>query len=158
MAFGLDEDAIGSKRVRDVGRPSEITAARLVQARSRRFFHVRTIVRSLFRRVTQSLFSTPHSALPDSPASPIEENPEMPAMQEFDIINMDTKTFQASKSLPTLPVPPLEDTCRRYLRALEGLQEPDEHARTKKAVEEFLNGDGPRIQGRLKSWAANKAR
>lgn len=82
----------------------------------------------------------------------------MPAMQESDTINVNTKTFQASKNLPTLPIPPLEDTCHRYLRALEGLQEPDEHARTKKAVEEFLNGDGPRIQGRLKSWAANKAR
>lgn len=64
----------------------------------------------------------------------------------------------ASGGLPTLPIPPLEDTCRRYLRALEGLQEPEEHARTKKAVEEFLDGDGPWIQQRLKSWAANKAR
>lgn len=75
------------------------------------------------------------------------------------IVNMvNTKTLETSKNLPTLPVPPLEDTCRRYLRALESLQEPDEHARTKKAVEEFLNGDGPRIQARLKNWAANKAR
>ena len=82
----------------------------------------------------------------------------MPMTQPSDTINMDTKTFEASKKLPALPIPPLEDTCNRYLRALEGLQEPDEHARTKKAVEEFLNRDGPRIQERLKSWAANKAR
>ena len=80
----------------------------------------------------------------------------MPVAQGFDIIN--TKTPEASKKLPTLPIPPLEDTCRRYLRALESLQEPDEHARTKKAVGEFLDGDGPRIQARLQSWAANKAR
>jgi len=82
----------------------------------------------------------------------------MTTTQSSDTTGTKMTTFEASKNLPTLPIPPLEDTCRRYLRALEGLQEPDEHARTKKAVEEFLNGDGPRIQARLKSWAAKKAR
>lgn len=82
----------------------------------------------------------------------------MPIVQPPGIINTNSKTFEASKKLPALPIPPLEDTCRRYLRALESLQEPDEHARTKQAVENFLKGDGPRIQERLKSWAANKAR
>ena len=79
-------------------------------------------------------------------------------MESPNIINTNSRTFEASKKLPKLPLPPLEDTCRRYLRALEGLQEPDEHARTKQAVESFLKGDGPRIQERLKNWAANKAR
>lgn len=32
------------------------------------------------------------------------------------------KTFQGQGMLPKLPVPPLEDTMRRYVRALEGLQ------------------------------------
>jgi len=82
----------------------------------------------------------------------------MPIVQPPNIVNTDTKTFEASKKLPTLPIPSLEDTCRRYLRALEGLQEPDEHARTKQAVGDFLKGDGPRIQERLKNWAATKAR
>ena len=82
----------------------------------------------------------------------------MPMVQQADTTNTITNTFKASKNLPTLPIPPLEDTCRRYLRALESLQEPDEHARTKKAVEEFLSSDGPRIQARLKSWAARRAR
>lgn len=82
----------------------------------------------------------------------------MPVVREVDIINTNTTTLEPPRELPTLPIPSLEDTCRRYLRALEGLQEPDEHARTKSAVENFLNGDGPRIQARLKSWAANKAR
>lgn len=122
-------------------------------------FHVHTMAISLFRRLTQSLLGyTPHPTLAISPTSLPEEVPEMPAAQGFDVINTNTKIFEASKNIPTLPIPPLEDTCRRYVRALEGLQEPDEHARTKKAVEEFLNGDGPRIQARLKSWAANKAR
>lgn len=58
--------------------------------------------------------------------------------------------------LPKLPIPSLEATCDRYLKALEGLQDPKEHAQTKKVVSEFLNGDGLRIQARLKSWAQNK--
>jgi carnitine O-acetyltransferase len=82
----------------------------------------------------------------------------MPTKQPSDIPDTSRKPVEAPKNLPTLPIPPLEDSCRRYLRALEGLQEPDEHARTKKAVEEFLGGDGPRIQARLKGWAAKKAR
>lgn len=90
--------------------------------------------------------------------SSIGKDPAMSVTQEFNIKDMSAKASEASKNLPTLPIPPLEDTCRRYLLALEGLQEADEHARTKKAVEDFLKGDGPRIQARLKSWAANKAR
>ncbi|KIM28229.1 hypothetical protein M408DRAFT_329582 [Serendipita vermifera MAFF 305830] len=62
----------------------------------------------------------------------------------------------AQASLPKLPVPDLEDTCRRYLAALKELQDPDEHAATQRAVDEFLKGDGPRIQAKLRDWAAAK--
>lgn len=61
-----------------------------------------------------------------------------------------------SKSLPTLPklpVPKLKDTCRRYLRALEGLQDEDEHAKTKAVVDDFLsNGQGDKWQKRLEEY------
>jgi carnitine O-acetyltransferase len=67
-------------------------------------------------------------------------------------------SFANQDKLPKLPVPPLEATCERYLKALEGLQGPKEHDQTKKVVTEFLNGEGPRIQARLKSWAQNKSR
>jgi len=110
---------------------------------------------SLFKRTAKSLFST---SRPASPAPPLKGEDLAVSMQPSDNKNTNTTTTEASKNLPALPIPPLEDTCRRYLRALEGLQEPDEHARTKKAVEEFLNGDGPRIQARLKNWATKKAR
>jgi carnitine O-acetyltransferase len=67
-------------------------------------------------------------------------------------------TLAHQSKLPKLPIPPLEDTCRRYLRALEALQDPEEHEATKKAVEEFLEKDGPALNEQLKVWAENKAR
>ncbi|KAK7458880.1 carnitine O-acetyltransferase yat1 [Stygiomarasmius scandens] len=66
------------------------------------------------------------------------------------------KTLAYQDKLPKLPIPPLEDTCRRYLRALQGLQDETEHERTKRAVEEFLTNEGPVIQEKLKAWAENR--
>ena len=52
--------------------------------------------------------------------------------------------------LPKLPIPKLEDTCKRYLRALEGLQDEEEHAKTESVVKEFLsNGEGEYWQKKL---------
>ncbi|CAL1705975.1 unnamed protein product [Somion occarium] len=68
-----------------------------------------------------------------------------------------SRTFTRQQELPKLPIPPLEETLNRYLRALEGLQDPEAHETTKKSVEEFLNGEGPMIQERLKKWAESKA-
>jgi len=53
-------------------------------------------------------------------------------------------------NLPKLPIPKLEDSCKRYLRALEGLQDPEEHAKTKAIVQDFLtSGEGEKWQNRL---------
>lgn len=68
------------------------------------------------------------------------------------------KTFAFQEELPKLPIPPLEDTCRRYLKALEALQDKREHEATKAAVQEFLEGEGPRIHQKLLEWAKDKAR
>ncbi len=70
----------------------------------------------------------------------------------------ENRTFARQSELPKLPVPPLEETCERYLRALEGLQDAKDHEETKRAVDDFLKNDGPRIQERLKVWAEDKAR
>ncbi|KIY72039.1 acyltransferase ChoActase/COT/CPT [Cylindrobasidium torrendii FP15055 ss-10] len=69
------------------------------------------------------------------------------------------KTFASQEKLPKLPVPPLEDTCKRYLRALEALQDPEEHKATQAAVRDFLEDEeqGPRIQKKLEEWALEKA-
>lgn len=65
-------------------------------------------------------------------------------------------TFANQDSLPKLPIPDLEDTCRRHLEALAALQTPREHEETKAAVQEFLKSDGPQLQEKLKTYASSK--
>lgn len=77
---------------------------------------------------------------------------------KFDSNPAPSRTFASQSKLPKLPIPPLEDTCKRYLDALAGLQTAEEHEQTKEAVEDFLKGDGPRIQEKLKTWAEDKDR
>lgn len=65
-------------------------------------------------------------------------------------------TFANQDSLPKLPIPDLEDTCRRHLDALMALQGPREHEESKAAVAEFLKTDGPSLQEKLKNYATSK--
>ncbi|KAJ5806422.1 mitochondrial carnitine O-acetyltransferase [Penicillium pulvis] len=65
-------------------------------------------------------------------------------------------TFANQDSLPKLPIPDLEDTCRRHLEALVALQTPREHEETKAAVRDFLKTDGPVLQEKLKNYASSK--
>lgn len=57
-------------------------------------------------------------------------------------------------SLPTLPVPKLSDTIKRYLRSVRPLQDDETYAKTVKNAEEFENGVGKKFQRYLilKSW------
>ncbi|KAK7035989.1 carn-acyltransf domain-containing protein [Favolaschia claudopus] len=66
------------------------------------------------------------------------------------------RTFVGQAKLPKLPIPPLEDTCRRYLQALKALQNDHEHGQTTEAVEDFLERDGPKIQEVLIKWAESR--
>ena len=72
------------------------------------------------------------------------------------------KTFAHQEKLPKLPIPPIRDTCERYLRALAPLQDEKEHAATKKAVQEFLDGtvggegEGIKLDRMLRDYAKNK--
>ena len=70
------------------------------------------------------------------------------------------RTFAFQSKLPRLPIPPLEDTCKRYLSALKALQSPQEHADTERAVRAFLEDPamGPRMQKKLEDWAKDKNR
>lgn len=70
----------------------------------------------------------------------------------------ESRTFARQRELPKLPIPSLEDSCKRYLTSLQGLQDHKEHEQTKHAVEDFLKGDGPRIQQSLRTYAEDKDR
>lgn len=66
-------------------------------------------------------------------------------------------TFAAQDKLPKLPIPELEQTCKRYLAALDPLQTAREHADSEKAIAEFLRTDGPQLQEKLKEYASGKS-
>ena len=66
-------------------------------------------------------------------------------------------TFDGQSSLPKLPIPPLEDTCKRYLLAVTPLLTKQELATTTAAVERFLATDGPALQKSLCEYAADKS-
>lgn len=66
-------------------------------------------------------------------------------------------SFSQEENLPKLPIPDIQDTCRRYLDAVKPLQTRCEHADTVAAVGEFMKTDGPELQERLKNYAGNKS-
>ncbi|KAI9792753.1 MAG: hypothetical protein M1835_007664 [Candelina submexicana] len=59
-------------------------------------------------------------------------------------------TFAAEDKLPKLPIPDLENSCKKYLEALKPLQSPREHDASIAAVHQFLTTEGPDLQERLK--------
>ncbi|MCJ1319344.1 hypothetical protein MMC15_004680 [Xylographa vitiligo] len=66
-------------------------------------------------------------------------------------------TYAGQDKLPKLPIPELEDTCKRYSDALRPLQSHREQRETEIAVQEFLKRDGPVLQEKLKKYATGKS-
>lgn len=65
-------------------------------------------------------------------------------------------TFANQDSLPKLPIPELESTCRKYIESLSPLQTPREHEETRASVQDFLKSEGPELQEKLKKYASSK--
>lgn len=84
--------------------------------------------------------------------------PEQPSSEAVKVHTPKEKslTFANQDSLPKLPIPDLEDTCRKHLEALSPLQTIREHQETKAAVKDFLKTDGPILQEKLKTYASSK--
>ena len=61
-------------------------------------------------------------------------------------------TFAAQHKLPKQPLPSLESSCRRYLDAVSPLQNQEEHAATKEAVQHFVEGEGRLLQAQLEQY------
>ncbi|XP_020279470.1 carnitine O-palmitoyltransferase 2, mitochondrial [Pseudomyrmex gracilis] len=67
--------------------------------------------------------------------------------QYMQMSKIPTMHFQAS--LPRLPIPKLEDTCRRYLNAQKPLLTDEEFRNTSSNVSKFLIGEGQSLQKQL---------
>ncbi|XP_057324058.1 carnitine O-palmitoyltransferase 2, mitochondrial [Microplitis mediator] len=55
-------------------------------------------------------------------------------------------TMHFQKSLPRLPIPKLENSCRRYLKAQQPILTPKEFKETSRCVLKFLSEEGPPLQ------------
>ncbi|KAF2180262.1 carnitine acetyl transferas-like protein [Zopfia rhizophila CBS 207.26] len=74
--------------------------------------------------------------------------------------NSDSKpgvTFASQDTLPKLPIPELDSSCKKYLAALKPLQSPKEHHDTIMSVQDFLKADGPALQDKLQKYATGRA-
>ncbi|KAL0083511.1 acyltransferase ChoActase/COT/CPT [Phycomyces blakesleeanus] len=67
------------------------------------------------------------------------------------------ETFRYQEQLPKLPIPELKDTLARYLTSIQPLQSVEEHERSKVAVKDFLENDGPKLQSKLLTYATDKS-
>jgi len=60
--------------------------------------------------------------------------------------NISSVTYGAQISLPHLPIPSLGETLGKFLKRVAPLQDEQEQVETERVVEEFMNGDGPKLQ------------
>ncbi|KAL9619354.1 MAG: hypothetical protein Q9160_006034 [Pyrenula sp. 1 TL-2023] len=119
-----------------------------VSTRTARFF---TMPRSL----NESLYSS-GSLSEESRSGASKELPTRPSMSNQKPKHEPGVTFAAQDKLPKLPIPDLEPTIQKYLKALLPLQSTREHEETKAVAREFLEGEGRELQERLKKYSLDK--
>ncbi|XP_014879812.1 carnitine O-acetyltransferase-like isoform X2 [Poecilia latipinna] len=70
------------------------------------------------------------------------------------VTQISERSFVHQEGLPKLPVPPLKQTCERYLAALEPIVSEEELEHTRVLIQEFLKGGvGERLQKGLERRA-----
>lgn len=65
-------------------------------------------------------------------------------------------TFAKDDSLPPLPLPKLNETLERYFESLKPFGTEDELRKSRKLIDEFLHGDGPKLQALLEKRASER--
>ena len=63
-------------------------------------------------------------------------------------------TYAGQDSLPRLPIPDLHETMEKFQYRLEALQEESQWNESKRVVQEFLKGEGPKLQEALREYEA----
>lgn len=65
-------------------------------------------------------------------------------------------TFKYDKDLPSLPLPTLDDTLRRYLESVRHLVDKDQWEETRQKVQQFKTGNGKKLQEILEQKASQE--
>ncbi|EHA97328.1 Peroxisomal carnitine O-octanoyltransferase [Heterocephalus glaber] len=66
------------------------------------------------------------------------------------------RTFQYQDSLPSLPVPSLEESLKKYLESVKPFANEEEYKKTEEIVTKFKNGIGGKLQQKLLERAKGK--
>ncbi|XP_027976329.1 peroxisomal carnitine O-octanoyltransferase [Eumetopias jubatus] len=66
------------------------------------------------------------------------------------------RTFQYQDSLPSLPVPSLEESLKKYLESVKPFANKEEYKRTKETVQKFQDGIGRQLHQKLLERAKGK--
>lgn len=71
------------------------------------------------------------------------------------VVQISERPLVHQESMPKLPVPPLKQTCERYMASLEPLISEEEKTHTRELMDEFLRsgGVGERLQKSLERRA-----
>nr|BAE20525.1 unnamed protein product [Mus musculus] len=70
--------------------------------------------------------------------------------------SVEERTFQYQDSLPSLPVPALEESLKKYLESVKPFANEDEYKKTEEIVQKFQEGAGKRLHQKLLERARGK--
>ncbi|OBS68279.1 hypothetical protein A6R68_03179, partial [Neotoma lepida] len=70
--------------------------------------------------------------------------------------SIEERTFQYQDSLPSLPVPSLEESLKKYLESVKPFANEEEYKKTEEIVQKFQNGVGEKLHQKLLERAKGK--